>query len=327
MNHPKSAGTNLAPASPPARQPGLTWRSVSPIDAASLGVVALALGYSYWPNLTNLVQTWWREPDYTHGFLVLPIALVIMIQLWPEAGPASPRIWLPGLGLVVAALGLRAYFHHRGATWSETATFLLVVIGLSFSRLGWRTMRRIWPAFAFLLFWLPLPPAINGMLSQPLQSIATRASCAVLGATGLWVMPEGNVIMVGTEPLEVAAACNGLSMLMSLAATVAATASIVPMANMKRLVLLASIVPIALASNILRISATAWCYYHFGAKIGSQYAHDAAGWLMMPTAMIFVGLEVLVMSWLIVESKEKIINPFDSPYAAPRRPTLGEVRQ
>ncbi len=115
-------------------------------------------------------------------------------------------------------------------------------------------------------------------------------------------MPEGNVIMVGAMPLEVATACNGLSMLMSLAAAVAATASILPMATFKRLVLLVSIIPIALASNILRIAATAWCYYQFGAEVGSKYAHDGAGWLMMPTAMIFVGLELKLMSWLVVES-------------------------
>ena len=43
-------------------------------------------------------------------------------------------------------------------------------------------------------------------------------ACFLLRLSGLWVMPEGNVILVGTEKLEVAAACNGLSMLMSLAA-------------------------------------------------------------------------------------------------------------
>ena len=112
------------------------------------------------------------------------------------------------------------------------------------------------------------------------------------------------MIMVGNERLEVAAACNGLSMLMSLAATVAATASLVPMANWKRLILLPSIIPIALGSNVLRIAATAWCYYQFGAEVGSKYAHDAAGWLMMPTAMVLVGLELAIMSWLIVESEE-----------------------
>ena len=68
--------------------------------------------------------------------------------------------------------------------------------------------------------------------------------------------------------------------------------------------LLASIVPIALASNILRITATAWCYHLFGAEVGGHFAHDAAGWLMMPVALILVGLELGLLSWLIVTVEE-----------------------
>ncbi len=310
-----------------ARRDPWDWRKISKADVVSLAIVTASVSYSYSANLTDLYQTWVREPDYSHGFLVLPIALVILFRLWPQTEDSQPRVWLPGLALVVATLGLRAWLHERGSTWSENVTLLLVLVALGFSRLGWRTMRSVWPAFAFLVFWFPLPPSINSALSQPLQGIATKAACFVLRASGLWVMPEGNVIMVGTEKLEVAAACNGLSMLMSLAAAVAATASIVPMANLKRIVLLATIIPIALASNILRIAATAWCYYHFGADVGSKYAHDAAGWLMMPTAMGFVGLELLLMSWLIVESRETPIDAFGSSYAAPRQPSLGEVRR
>ena len=36
--------------------------------------------------------------------------------------------------------------------------------------------------------------------------------------------------------------------------------------------------------------------------MGSKYAHDWAGWLMMPTAMLLVGLELAIISWLIIES-------------------------
>jgi exosortase len=204
----------------------------------------------------------------------------------------------------VAALAIRVAANERAMNWMEAAMLLPVLVGLALTSLGWRIMLRVWPAFAFLIFLYPLPPQLNSALSQPLQSLATSSACALLRLTGLWVMPEGNVILVGSEKLEVAAACNGLSMLMSLAATVVAAASLVPMSNWKRLLLLLSIIPIALGSNVLRIAATAWCYYQFGAKVGSQYAHDWAGWLMMPVAMVLVGLELLLMSWLIVESEE-----------------------
>ena len=282
----------------------INWSAVRPIDVATVGIVTAVLGWAYAPNIDALVRTWNREPDYSHGFLVIPIALVILWKTWPTNPESAPRAWLPGWLLVIAGLALRYRAHEQGQNWTESATLFLVIGGLGLARLGWRCMLRTWPAFAFLIFLFPLPQQINNGLSQPLQSLATWCACSLLRLTGLWVMPEGNVIMVGNERLEVAAACNGLSMLMSLAATVAATASLVPMANWKRIILLPSIIPIALGSNVLRITATAWCYHKFGAEVGSRYAHDAAGWLMMPTAMILVGLELAIMSWLIVESDE-----------------------
>ena len=302
-----------------ASQPSFwDWRSFAPVDLACLLAVLATLGFAYAPNLVNLYRTWVREPDYSHGFLVIPIALVILGRLWPTDPARGPRVWLPGLSLVVLGLALQIWFHANGQYWSETATLFLVLFGLGLSRLGLATTRAVWPAFAFLIFLFPLPNALNSTLSQPLQSIATKASTKVLQFSGLWVMPEGNVIMVGNERLEVAAACNGLSMLMSLAAAVVATASIVPMTLGKRLILLATIIPIALVSNILRIAATAWCYYHFGAEVGSKYAHDAAGWLMMPTAMALVGMELWVMSWVVVETRVKAPTSFG--------PTFGGVR-
>ena len=323
----------IQPAAPAARSRGVVslvsamLRKLTPLEVGCLAVIVAALGFAYAPNILDLYRTWMREPDYSHGILVLPIALFILYRLWPDDADDGPRVWLPGIGVVLVGLVLRAWFHARGQTWTETFTLLLVVSGLCISGLGLRTMRRVWPAFAFLLFWFPLPNAVNSTLSQPLQSIATRSSTQVLRFTGLWVMPEGNVIMVGKEKLEVAAACNGLSMLMSLAATVVAAVSLIPMTILKRLILLGSIIPIALLSNILRISATAWCYHQYGAEIGSQYAHDWAGYLMMPTALGLVLLELWLMSWLIIEKQVKISSTsFNTVYAPLGKPNLGENR-
>ena len=75
------------------------------------------------------------------GFLVLPIALVILVRLWPQAESAQPRVWLPGLALVLLALGLRTWFHERGQNWSETVTLLLVVVGLGYAKVSPRVTR------------------------------------------------------------------------------------------------------------------------------------------------------------------------------------------
>jgi len=149
---------------------------------------------------------------------------------------------------------------------------------------------------------LPLPPRINMILAGPLQSLATVGSTALLQALGMPVLSEGNVILVGSQPLEVARACNGLSMLLSFVTLITATTILVRTRPLwERIVLLCSTVPIALVANILRIAATAWAYHLFGAKFGDRIAHDTAGWLMMPIALGLVWVELKLLSWLVVE--------------------------
>src|SRR5262249_4752433 len=144
----------------------------------------------------------------------------------------EPSRW--GWGALGMVLVLRALCYERGADWSETATILPVIACLTLTSGGWPLFRRVWPAIGFLMFLFPLPQRINGLLAQPLQSVATMGSAALLKLTGLWVVAEGNVILVGADPLEVAVACNGLSMLMCLAATVAAMTILVAMESWKR---------------------------------------------------------------------------------------------
>ena len=127
------------------------------------------------------------------------------------------------------------------------------------------------------------------MLAQPLQTVATEASVAVMKLTGLWAIAEGNLIYLGSRPLEVAEACNGLSMMMSLMAVVVATLLLVPLSNWMRGLLFLSAAPVALASNVIRIVATAWCVHRLGVESGGRFAHDLAGWLMMPLALLLVG--------------------------------------
>jgi exosortase len=262
------------------------------------------LGWAYWPNFQYLYSIWDFEPNYSHGKLVIPIALVI---LWQRLADTKVR-WTVSRGpwwswvVLVAILTVRILAYERFSLWLETATFVPAAACLMLTLGGWPLLQRGWPAVIFLLFMLPLPQSANTMVTLPLQRIATLGSVFVMQLTGLWPIAQGNVIDLrtphGPEHLEVALACNGLSMLMTLAATVTATIILIPLPTWKRVVVLASAIPIALVSNITRIVATGWCYYQLEGARGKEFAHDWSGWLMMPLALILVGIEVLILSWL-----------------------------
>jgi exosortase len=280
----------------------------------ALVVGMIVLGWAYWPNLQNLYTIWDNEPNYSHGKLVIPIALAIFIQRLSDskASLAIGRGPWWSWAVLAAILAGRAFAYERGSQWLETATIVPAVAAVMLTLGGWPLLGRGWPAAAFLVFMLNLPPAVNNFVAMPLQKIATMGSVFVMQLTGLWVISEGNIIVLSTpfpppndhKLLEVALACNGLSMLMTLAATVTATIMLIPLENWKRIVVLASAIPIALLSNIIRIVVTGWCYYYIEGEEAKKLVHDLSGWLMMPLALVLVGLEVLILSWLTSDGGE-----------------------
>jgi exosortase len=278
----------------------------------AIGIAALVLMIAYLPNLSVLMAIWQEDPSYNHGFLVIPIALFI---LWQQISSPEPKavpetVLAPWWGWVflVAVLLLRAVAYELGLDWIENATIIPAFAALAWSFGSWPLLRRVWPAILFLVFMLPLPPRINTVLALPLQSLAASSSYFLLQLTGIWVIQEGNVIILntshGVERLDVALACNGLRMLMTMAATVVATVILLPLPNWKRIVLILSIVPIALVSNMARIVATGWSYYLLEGDTAKHWAHDWAGWLMMPLALALVGLELGILSWLVPKETE-----------------------
>jgi exosortase len=303
----KSEPRSLAPAPKPAARGGRGGLAAQIIAA---GAVLGTLLWAYATDVREMVQVWMDDPNYSHGFLVPPVAALIFWQRWPRGNMPRPRPSWIGFVALAVLIGLRAWFYELGEFWIERLTLLASVAALVMAYGGWPLMRRAWPAVVFLIFMYTVPVGLNNRISLPLQGMASWASCGLLRLLGLWVMNEGNVILVGGDQLEVAAACNGLAMLMSLAATITATTILIPMPNWKRVILLLSVVPIALVCNIARIAGTVWCYHLIGSERGRELAHDWAGLLMMPLALILVGLELWWMSWLVTEEEEIVSGPF-----------------
>ncbi len=285
--------SNAVPPTP-VRFPVAAW--------ITFGVLSLATLAAFYSNVAFLLIQW-DNPNYSHGYLVLPIALVILWMHREELvhAPVRPN----PLGWVALALTLvfRYFTYERNEIWMESALIPLVAFSLTLALGGWRVLWAALPALAFLLFLLPLPGSLNDFLASPLQRLATIGSTFLLQIMGLPVLAEGNVIIIGSDRLEVARACNGLSMLSSFVTLITATVLTVARDRplWERVVLLLSTIPIALVANIIRIAATAWAYYLLGAEFGEKIAHDTAGWAMMPIALALIWLEMRLFNWLVVE--------------------------
>ncbi|HJZ59198.1 MAG TPA: exosortase/archaeosortase family protein [Gemmataceae bacterium] len=285
----------------------------SPGWIAALLAVLAALTFMYIPLFTSSYAKW-LQPDYSHGFLV-PLFAAFLAWHWRSGAPkqiAWPEVW--GLAFLAGgvALYLTATFTNFAREWLWGASLVINLCGLALLLGGWPMLRWLWPVLAFLVFMFPLPYRVEYALSGPLQRVAAIGSGFVLQTIGYATYREGVILHVRDHTLEVANACNGLSMLLTFVTLSVAMALVVNRPWLDRGLILASAVPIAIVSNIVRIAATGVLYNEGGKELGDKLFHDLAGWVMMPMALIILWLELKLLDWVLLEdlgraSREDVI--------------------
>jgi exosortase len=259
--------------------------------------------WSYLPTLQGLTATWLAVADYSHGFLVVPLALYflwIRKEAFPGLTSSSP--WI-ALGLLLLSVAMRHagdfFFLTFLGGWS-ILPWVAALVALAGGRplLAWS-----WPAILFLAFMVPLPFSVEHELSGPLQRIATVLSTAVLQFLGQPAFAEGNVILLGNVRLEVAQACSGLRLFVGIVALTYAYVAIIRRPWWEKLLLIAAAAPIAIGANVARIVATGLLYQVLHDEHSRQWIHDSAGWAMVLFAAAAFSLLLWYLRRLIKEEQ------------------------
>lgn len=304
MSSAHSSSSRSAPAAEVIRTPG--W------IVTGLALVAI-LTFAYAPLLRYSFQQW-LKPDYSHGFLV-PFFAAYLAWHWRAWAPERvrwPEPW--GLGFVAAgtAVFVAAGQFNMGKEWLQGLSLVINLCGAVLLLGGWKALKWLWPALAFLMFMFPLPYRVEHALGWQLQKLASIASEYVLQTIGYATYREGIVLHVKDHALRVEEACSGLSMLLTFAALATGMAILVKRPWLDRVLILTSAVPVAVLSNVLRIALTGVLYNEAGKELGDRVFHDFAGWMMMPLALLVLWAELKLLDWVFVDeggraSREEMI--------------------
>lgn len=251
--------------------------------ASAIALLA-AVMWAYWPALQEIVAAWNSNPDYSHGFLVAPLAAVF---LWVrrdrlDVDRVSPS-WA-GLALLLAVAGVRyvsgLYFLGPVDAW----TLPLSIAGVVWLAFGGHCLRWAAPSVVFLFFMIPIPYSAETWLSVPLQRVATTLSTETLQLLGQPAVSEGNVIWIDDHPLMVAEACSGLRILVGVFALAFAYVLFSSWSWWQKCLVLAAAVPVALLANMLRIVCTGLLQRYISGEAAHRFSHDLAGFIMIPLA-------------------------------------------
>ena len=254
------------------------------------GVLIVVFAWSYWPVINDLVVQWTRVADYSHGFLVVPLAIGFLWYSRDSFPGLSPRISWMGAALILLAGVMRIagsyYFLAALQAWSIPVW----IAGCTWLLFGSSVLKWAAPAIGFLVFMVPLPFTVENMLSLPLQAISTQVSLFIFQFMQQPAIAEGTTILLGDQPLEVARACSGLRIFFGIAALAYGFIIFFERPFWTKMSLVLAIIPIAILANSFRIVMTGLLYQFDLGDVAKQFSHDFAGIVMIPVAALLFAI-------------------------------------
>lgn len=267
-----------------------------------LGLLAAIL-YVYWPTLVWVENAWRNEPDYSHGYLV-PLLAVMLCWYRADTFPGvcpSPSwngLWLVGLA-IAARLSSRLVYADFLDGWS----IVPMVAGIVWVLLGYKAMKWASPAIVFLVLMIPMPYQAESLMSYKLQGFATELSTIFLRVLGQSAVSEGHVIWIENQRLLVEEACSGLRIFVGVAALAYFWAAMATRSWMDRLILVSLTIPLAVFVNALRITVVGLLFQQFEDPDKQNTIHDVSGYIMIPLAFALL--------WLVKTYWEHLYRPVE----------------
>lgn len=288
-------------------------------------VILAGLAFIYVPSFIDLFQGAWSSERNAHGPMVLGVASFflfyrvrqLLAQGLIERAPAP----LAGGAMLIVGLLFYAVGRSQSVLLLEVGSLVVVLSSLVVSFFGLRTWSRMWFAFFFMLFMIPLPASVVDVVTLPMKISVSYATEHLLYWMGYPIARSGVILNIGQYQLLVADACAGLNSLFTLEALGLLYMNMVRHPSVVRnAVLGALIIPISFAANTIRIVFLALITYYMGDAAGQGFLHGLSGMVLFLSALLLIiGVDGL-LSRLVRGRHAEAALP-----AAPKGPSMASL--
>lgn len=266
-------------------------------------LISITLLLLYYPTFHMFIYDWSNDDNYSHGFLV---PVIVAYLVWTKKERLRALSPLPSLwGIPILLLGLSMYLVGTiGAEWFLKRASLIVVLGgVVLYLYGKAYFRLLLFPLLFLMFMVPLPAIVYSELAFKLQLFVSIVSTKLIALAGIPIFREGNILYVSSGPLAVEEACSGMRSIMALLALSALFAYLMYDSRLKQWILVVSALPIAVITNIIRVTTTGIVAHYWGKAFAEGILHESFGWLVFVIAFVLLFLLGKLLDWLFPTKK------------------------
>ena len=258
-------------------------------------ILIILWAIAFYPIYPGLFYTWLNDSNNSHGMLV---PLISGYFIWQKKGELKSAVisnsnW--GAVILVISMGLYLVSYAGGLAFVSRSMIIFSLVGLMLFTFGSSIFKLMVFPFFFLLFMVPVPDSIVGFVAFPLQLFATKVSSIVIQAFSIPVYREGNMLYFVQTQLETAEACSGVRSIISLTMLSVIFVYLLDGGWIRKAILLASAVPLALSINIIRVSGTGILAHFHGEKAARGFLHEFSGIAVFAFGFIALLIEFLLL--------------------------------
>ncbi len=267
--------------------------------------IGIILPWAAWWGLALLPSSgfWATNPQYSYGWLVPPLALLLAWRRWGTSpAPGNPAAWALPLIAVSAAILFPAWIIVQANPGWRLVPALLALsavagtLGLAGRLGGAPWVRHFAFPIAFIFSAIPWPSGPEAMLVEGLMRFVAGITVAIMNLTGVPALQHGNLIEISSGILGVDEACSGVRSLQASFMVSLFLGEFYRLKSGARWVLVLAGFLVALATNIVRTTLLSYSAARGGVGEVAHW-HDPAGYTILTVCLVVVAI---LANWLTV---------------------------
>ncbi len=252
-------------------------------------ILGALLVYIFYPTFVWMADRWMaRDSYFGHGVLIPFVSVYWIWKKRTQLEQTEKRSEPLGLIALLFACGLQIFSSVFRIYFVSAFAFVFILLSAVYFLYGRKVFKEIWFPIAFLFLMIPLPLLFISDVTLKLKFFVSQIATSLVNALGIKAVRQGSYIVTPHAICLVGDPCSGLRSFLAFLCLGLVFAYSDRLTPVKKAVLIASGLPLAIVSNVIRVFVMTMIGEIYGMEWAeNKVIHDGMGILVFVIALVF----------------------------------------